>query len=159
MGHEFSAYSGGTEMIPVEEILQIAATLACGIFTGAAIYINLVEHPARMKCGNALAVTEFGPSYHRAAVMQASLAAVGSLTAMAAWWSGSSSWWLVGGIFLFAVIPFTLIIVMPINKKLLSPDLDKDSDLTHGLLTTWNRLHAVRSLLSFIAFLIFVLIR
>ena len=146
-------------MIPVEEILQITATALCGIFTGAAIYINLVEHPARMQCGTTLAATEFGPSYHRAAVMQASLAAVGSITAMAAWWMGSSSWWLVGGTFLFAVIPFTLIIILPINKKLLSPDLDKDSDLAHSLLTSWNRLHAVRSFLSFIALLTFVVIR
>jgi hypothetical protein len=146
-------------MILLEEIFQIAATLTCGIFTGAAIYINLVEHPARMKCGTKLAVTEFGPSYHRAAVMQASLAAFGSITAMAAWWMGSSSWWLVGGVSLFAVIPFTLIVILPINEKLLGPDLDKDSDLAHGLLTTWNRLHAVRSFLSFMAFLTFVLIR
>jgi uncharacterized membrane protein len=146
-------------MIPVEKILQIAATLACGIFTGAAIYINLVEHPARMKCGTKLAVTEFGPSYHRAAVMQASLAAFGSIAAMTAWWMGSSSWWLVGGIFLFAVIPFTLIIILSVNKRLLSPDLDKDSDLAHNLLTTWNRLHAVRSILSFIALLTFIVIR
>jgi uncharacterized membrane protein len=146
-------------MIPVEEICQIAATLACAIFSGAAIYINLVEHPARMRCGTKPAVTEFGPSYHRAAVMQASLAVFGSLMATAAWWMGSSSWWLVGGILLFAVIPFTLIIIMPINKKLLSPDLDKHSDLAHNLLTTWNRLHAVRSFLSFAALLAFVLVR
>jgi len=150
---------GERDAMPLEKVFEIMATLACGIFTGAAIYINLVEHPARMKCGTTLAATEFGPSYHRAAVMQASLAAVGSIIAMAAWWMGSSSWWLVGGIFLFAVIPFTLIVVMPINKKLLCPDLDKDSDLAHGLLTTWNRLHAVRTFLSFIAFLIFVVIR
>jgi uncharacterized membrane protein len=149
---------GGGNM-PLERILQIAATLACGIFTGAAVYINFVEHPARMKCGTRLAVTEFGPSYHRAAVMQASLAGIGSITAMVAWWMGSSSWWLAGAIFLFAVIPFTLIIIMPINKKLLSPDLDKDSENARELLTKWNRLHAVRSLLSLVAFLIFIIVR
>ncbi len=145
--------------MPLEKIFQMAATLACGIFTGAAVYINFVEHPARMKCGTPLAVTEFGPSYHRAAVMQASLAGIGSITAIAAWWMGSSSWWLVGGIFLFAVIPFTLIIIMPINTKLLGPDLNKDSEDALRLLTTWNRLHAVRSLLSFVAFLIFIIVR
>ena len=39
-------------------------------------YITLVEHPARMQCGTLLAATEFGPSYKRAAVMQAALAVV-----------------------------------------------------------------------------------
>jgi hypothetical protein len=34
----------------MEKIFETRATLACGIFTGAAVYINLVEHPARMQC-------------------------------------------------------------------------------------------------------------
>jgi hypothetical protein len=143
----------------VENFFEIMAILACGIFTGAAVYINLVEHPARMKCGARLAVTEFGPSYHRAAVMQASLAVIGFLTATAAWLMGASRWWLVGGIILVAVVPYTLVAIMPRNKELLNPDLDKDSVFAHRLLRKWNRLHVVRSLLSFIAFLIFILVR
>jgi hypothetical protein len=58
-------------------ILVLMAMLCAGLFAGAAIYISLVEHPARLECGIELAVAEFGPSYRRAAVMQASLAAVG----------------------------------------------------------------------------------
>jgi uncharacterized membrane protein len=146
-------------MIALEKLFEIAATTACGIFTGAALYINLVEHPARMSCGVRLAATGFGPSYHRAAVMQASLAIFGFVAATSAWFAGADYLWLVGGILLVAVVPFTLLVIMPINKKLLAPDLDKDSDDARDLLTKWNRLHAVRSLLSLIAFLIFVVIR
>jgi hypothetical protein len=146
-------------MVALEKFFEITAILACGIFAGAAVYINLVEHPARMKCGARLAVTEFGPSYHRAAVMQASLAIIGFLTATAAWLMGASGWWLVGGILLVAVVPYTLVAIMPTNRQLLNPDLDKDSVLAHRLLRKWNRLHVVRSLLSFIAFLIFALVR
>jgi len=43
-------------------ISQILASLTCGIFAGAAVYINLVEQPARLFCGVALAVTEWRPS-------------------------------------------------------------------------------------------------
>ena len=53
--------------------LSIAAACA-GLFAGAAIYINAVEHPARLGCGNEVALREFGPSYRRATVMQGSLA-------------------------------------------------------------------------------------
>jgi hypothetical protein len=38
--------------------MQIIATLVCAIFAGAAIYINLVEHPARMSCGTEVALAE-----------------------------------------------------------------------------------------------------
>jgi hypothetical protein len=44
---------------------QFLATLCCTLFTGAAIYINLVEHPARMECDTKTAVTVWAPSYRR----------------------------------------------------------------------------------------------
>jgi hypothetical protein len=73
-------------------LLEIIPTLSAGLFAEAAIYINLVEHPARMECGAGLAVTQFAPSYRRAAVMQEGLAAVGFLSAAIAWLMGSSMW-------------------------------------------------------------------
>ena len=47
---------------------RFVAILSAVLFSGAAMYINLVEHPARMECGTRLAATEFGPSYRRAAL-------------------------------------------------------------------------------------------
>ena len=43
-------------------LLELIATLCAGLFAGAAIYITLVEHPARLECGTVLAATEFGTS-------------------------------------------------------------------------------------------------
>jgi uncharacterized membrane protein len=137
-------------------IFEMVATLSSGLFAGASIYINLVEHPARLECGTDLAIKEFGPSYRRAAIVQASLAAIGFLMAVAAWLTNDSFWWLVGGAILVAVIPFTLIVILPTNKKLLDPSLDRSSDVASTLLVRWGRLHSVRSLLSVVAFLIFV---
>jgi uncharacterized membrane protein len=139
-------------------LLEGIATLSAGLFAGAAIYLNLVEHPARMECGTELAVTEFAPSYRRATVMQVALAAAGFLSAAAIWLMGASLWWLIGGVIFIAVIPFTLIVIFPTNKKLLDSSLDKSSELASELLTRWGRLHAVRSLLSLIAFLIFIIL-
>src|SRR3712207_9452199 len=97
-------------------LLELIATLAAGLFAGAAIYIDLAEQPARKKIDIATALTEWRPSYKRAAVVQPILAAVGFLSAIAAWLMGGSIWWLVGGVLLVAVIPYTLIIVFPTNK-------------------------------------------
>ena len=80
--------------------LELLATLTAGLFSGASIYINLVEHPARIQCGTALAVAQWGPSYKKATVMQASLAAVGFLSATGAWMQGAGPLWLTGGILL-----------------------------------------------------------
>jgi hypothetical protein len=76
---------------------EIVATIASGIFFGAALYINLVEQPARMSCGVYLAVTEWRPSYKQGTLMQAPLALIGSVAALIAWRLQGSAAWLVGG--------------------------------------------------------------
>jgi uncharacterized membrane protein len=88
--------------------------------------------------------------------MQASLAALGSLGAIAAWVAGAPTAWLVGGLLILAVIPFTLLIILPTNKQLLDPSLDKDSEFANQLLSRWGKLHAVRSFLSLAALLVFL---
>ena len=111
----------------MRQIAEFIAVLSCALFTGAAVYITLIEHPARMQCGVEIAATEFVPSYRRATVMQATCAAVGLLSSVAAWLAGASFWWLVAGALLGSVIPFTLVVILPTNKRLLDPTLDKRS--------------------------------
>src|ERR1700733_541753 len=118
----------------MRQIAEFVAVLSCSLFTGAAVYINFVEHPARMQCGVELAATEFPPSYRRAAVMQATCAALGLLSSVAAWLTGATFWWTVAGAVLGAVIPFTLIAILPTNKQLLSSTLDIRSAETERLL-------------------------
>ena len=103
--------------------MQFIATLACALFSGAAIYINLVEHPARMSCGTAAAIAQWAPSYRRATWMQAPLALVGFVSAVIAWLAGASIAWLIGGVLLGLVVPVTLVVIMPTNQRLLSADL------------------------------------
>lgn len=140
----------------MRQIAEFVAVLACSLFTGAAVYISFVEHPARMECGVETAAAEFPPSYRRATVMQAILAAVGLLSSVAAWLAGAAVWWLVAGVLLGSVIPFTLIVILPTNKRLLSPELDRRSAEAERLLARWGSLHAVRSVLSGLALLLFL---
>jgi len=140
----------------MRQIAEFVAVLACGLFAGASVYISLVEHPARMACGVEIAAAEFPPTHRRASIMQATLAAAGLISSIAVWLVGATFWWLVGGVVLGAVIPFTLIVILPTNKQLLSPTLDRPSPLTGQLLARWGRLHAVRSLLSGLALLLFL---
>jgi len=140
----------------MRQIAEFIAVLSCALFTGASVYITFIEHPARMQCGVEIAATEFAPSYRRATVMQATCAAVGLLASFAAWLGGASFWWVVAGVILGSVIPFTLIVILPTNKQLLSPALDRGSAEAERLLARWGRLHAMRSILSGIALLLFL---
>ncbi len=140
----------------VTNFAELIATLSSGLFSGASVYINLVEHPARMETGIRPALTEFAPSYKRATVTQVSLAVAGFLSALVAWRSRSDARWLIGGGLLVAVVPFTALVILPTNKKLLDPATADDLAQAERLLTRWGRLHAVRSVLSLASLLIFL---
>ena len=132
-------------------ILELIATFCTAIFAGAAIYINLVEHPARMECGTAIAVKQWRPSYRRATLMQASLALAAFLASLGAWLVDRALPVLLAGVCIGFVIPFTLLVIYPTNRQLEDPKLDVTSLSTASLLERWNRLHAVRSGASILA--------
>ena len=138
-------------------LIPIVATLCAGIFAGAAIYINAVEHPARLSCGTELALREFAPSYHRATLMQVPLALLGCFAGLWWAWLRGDAWVALGAILLLAVVPFTLVAIMPTNKQLVDPALDPRSQEAAALLVRWGRLHALRSASSGAAFLLFLL--
>jgi hypothetical protein len=134
----------------------ILAAACSGLFAGAAIYVNAVEHPARMSCGTELAIREFAPSYRRGTVMQASLAAFGCVTGLASAWARADLWLALAAVLLGLVVPFTLVAILPTNKQLLDPSLDARGQAATRLLVRWGRLHAVRSVLSSCSFVIFL---
>jgi hypothetical protein len=137
-------------------VLQFLAVFCCLLFTGAAIYINLVEHPARMGCDTKTAATVWAPSYKKATVMQAPLAILSFLAGLGAWLLGGGILWLIGAVLIGLVVPFTFIAVMPVNHQLLFPGRDLSSAETRSLLEKWGRLHAVRSVLSFLASIVYL---
>jgi low temperature requirement protein LtrA len=78
------------------------------------------------------------------------------ISSIAAWFTGASFLWVAGGVLLGAVIPFTLIVILPTNKQLLNPTLDRRSAETERLLARWGMLHTARSILSGLALLLFL---
>ena len=139
-------------------VIEFIAVLSCTLFTGAAIYITLVEHPARMGCDTKTAATVWAPSYKRATVMQASLAILSFLAGVSAWLLSGVVIWLAGAVVIGLVVPFTFIAIMPTNHQLLEPGRDLASVETRKLLEKWGRLHAVRSVLSLAASVIYLVL-
>lgn len=133
------------------EALQFIATLSAALFAGAAIYINVAEHPARMQLDTRSAASQWAPSYKRATWMQAPLAIVSFLTGVSAWVVGGGLVWLIAALFIGAVVPITFIVIMPTNNQLLATGRDLSSEETRQLLQRWGKLHGVRTIASAIA--------
>ena len=132
-------------MIPA---LAFLATLSAALFAGAALYINVVEHPARMGLETRLAALQWAPSYQRATWLQAPLAVVSLISGVSVWFLAGGAGWLVAALLIGAVVPFTFGVIMPTNHQLLAPGRDLASAETRELLVQWGQLHAVRTALS-----------
>jgi Domain of unknown function (DUF1772) len=136
-------------------VLEFIATVTAAIFAGAALYINLVEHPARMMLETKSAALQWAPSYRRATWMQAPLALVSLGAGLLSWWMGGGMAWATAALLMGAVVPFTFLGIMPTNHSLLEPGRDLTSSETRALLDRWVKLHAVRTVLSLLATVVY----
>ncbi len=130
--------------------LTIAAT-----FSGAALYVSIAEQPARLQLDDKALLDEWKPSYKRGFAMQAPLALLGFIFGLAAWYENGGDGFLWGAFILLANWPWTLLAIMPTNKKLMAMEA-QNSDI-RPLIRKWGRLHAVRSALGLLATLLFFL--
>jgi uncharacterized membrane protein len=135
------------------------ALVAAALFAGAAIYVNVAEQPARLTLDDAPQLAEWKPSYKRGAIMQASLAMIGFLLGVLAWWQARQPLLLAGALLLLALWPWTLIVIKPVNDALLTALPADAGPKTRALLERWGRLHAMRTALGVAATIAFLLAR
>src|SRR5258706_13465743 len=102
-------------------ILEFIAVICAALFAGAALYINVAEHPARMGLETRMAALQWAPSYKRATWLQAPLAIVSLFSGVAVWLLGGGSGWLGAALSVGAGVPFTFGVIMPTNHQLLAP--------------------------------------
>ena len=132
------------------------ALSAAALFTGAAVYINIAEQPARLLLDDRSLLREWKPSYKRGLAMQAPLAIAGFVLGVIAWRQSNEWSWLAGAFLLLANWPYTLLGVMPTNNRLMAMDPDAADLDIRGLMMKWGGLHAVRSALGALATVFFL---
>ena len=143
-------------MIPAGLALFSAtmALVVAALFTGAAFYVSAVEQPARLGLDDAALLAEWKPSYRRGTLMQAPLALLGAALGMIAFF-GSFEWrWLLGAALMLANWPFTLFVIMPVNRRL-GTMIGTEPGLRE-LVRRWGHLHAVRTALGGAATVVFL---
>ncbi len=128
----------------------IALTLAAAFF-GAALYINVAEHPARMLLDDKNALAQWSPSYARAFNLQGGLAVLSGIAGVASAWLGGNWCWTIGAALMIANWPYTIFCILPLNHQLNAIAPDDAGPVSREMLARWNRLHSVRTILSGLA--------
>ena len=129
----------------------LLALVAAAIFTGAALYVNVAEQPARLLLDDAALLAEWKPSYKRGAAMQAPLALLGFVLGWIAWWQAGHAGFLVGALGMIAPWPWTLVVIKPVNDALLATGADSAGAQTRALIQKWGMLHGGRTALGALA--------
>ena len=125
------------------------------MFTGAALYVNLAEQPARLMLDDRALLTEWKPSYKRGFAMQAPLALIGSVLGLIAWRQTSHPAFLMGAFAMISPWPWTMLVIKPVNDALLETDIDRAGPLSRAFIVRWGWLHAVRTGFGVLATLAF----
>ena len=132
------------------------ALVTAAAFAGAALYISLVEQPARLGLDHRPLLAEWKPAYKRGTAMQAPLAIAGFLLGLAAWWRTGHAGWALGALLMVANWPFTFFAIMPTNHRLMAVEPAAAGPESRAMIERWGSLHAARTALGFAASLAFL---
>ena len=97
------------------DLLSFATASA---FFGAALYVNVVEQPARLALDARAMVREWTPRNRRGVAMFASLAMASALLAYVEYIRTSDVRWLLGGTIVLASWPYAYFVMSPVNSLL-----------------------------------------
>jgi Domain of unknown function (DUF1772) len=138
-------------------LIQNLALITAALFAGAAIYVNVVEQPARLQLDDRALLAEWKPSYAYGKLMQASLALISTVLGLLAAYLTGKWAWVAGAALILAPWPWTILVIMPVNKVLEATPSEAADVGTRRLIERWGRLHAVRSALGVAAALVYLL--
>lgn len=148
----------GTDLIPqtafARSIGPITLALAA-LFSGAAIYILTAEQPARLSLDDGALLRQWQAAIGPATRMQATLVVITTLCAGLSWRTARNPAWLIGMLAILANLPFTLLVIAPINAELQAMAAAQASAASRALIQRWGELHAIRAGLGLFAVICF----
>ena len=108
-------------------------------FSGAALYINLVEQPARLALDDKSLLSEWRPSDRRGFALLASLALVAAVLGLATYFETQDVRWAIGAIVVICSWPYSFFAMVPMNNRILAISAN-DPGAARDLVSTWGLL-------------------
>jgi hypothetical protein len=130
------------------------AFAAASAFLGAALYINLVEQPARLQLDSSSSLREWTPSYRRGLLMLAGLAILSAILAYADYARSGDVRWTIGGTLLVASWLYAYFVMGPVSNLLY--DARAPASTVRELMREWGLLEWGQTVIGLAAWAVFV---
>lgn len=132
------------------------ALAAAGAFTGASLYVNFVEQPARLALNDEALAKEWEPSDHRGFIVLAGLAFLSAVLGFVTYRELNDVRWLGGAVVVIASWPYTYFAIVPLNNRILALiSADALSD-ARKVIDLWGRLEIGQTALGVLAVLLYL---
>jgi hypothetical protein len=131
------------------------AFAAAAGFLGAAIYIGLVEQPARLALGPRAMLREWMLSNRRGTPVLSVMAVASAILGFIQFKANGDVRWIIGGVTILASLPYAYFVMMPVNVWLFAIAPGKAVSPARKLVRDWGLLewgHAVIGLAAVGAF-------
>lgn len=136
-------------------MIGLLALVVAALYSGAALYVNLVERPALLSLDDKAALAGWKIALKRGALTQAPLCAIGFLLGLASWIATRLVGDALGALAMLAGIPWTVAIILPVNKTLQATAPDAAGERSRTQLARWYGLHSARTALGLLALIAF----
>jgi hypothetical protein len=118
---------------------SLALALAAAFF-GAALYVNLVEQPARLALDDEAILHEWTPSDRRGVALILGLSLLSAALGLVAYFASQEDVrWAIGALIVILVWPYTFFAMAPLNNQILTLT-SKDVGAARALVRQWGLL-------------------
>jgi Domain of unknown function (DUF1772) len=127
-----------------------AFAVAAG-FLGAAIYVGVVEQPARLTLGTRAMIQEWTRSNRRGTLLLSVLAVASATLATIQFRADGDVRWIIGGITILAAWPYAYFVMMPVSVWLCAIPPGRAVSPARKLMRDWGLLEWGHALIGFAA--------
>jgi hypothetical protein len=115
---------------------SLALALAAAFF-GAALYVNLVEQPARLALDDEVILNEWTPSDRRGVALMLGLSLLSAALGLVAYSVSQDVRWAIGALIVILVWPYTVFAMAPLNNQILTL-APRDIGAARALVRQWG---------------------
>ena len=142
----------------MNDVLIVLILSLMGTQFGVALTATVIVHPILVMTKKTSAIDFFKPFFDKTHMLVFILSIFVTFLALIYSIFTGGLGWLAISLLLFLNLPYTMIFIMPINKRLMDENVDPLSQQTANDLKKWGRLHLVRTFLNGIIFMAFIIL-